>query len=84
MESITVQIIIWAIVCTVFIIGLHAAYKLGKKSNQCPPKIGRIVMDHSDPDGPYSFLEVDLGCSKYFTPGMTVSLDIVARDYLQD
>lgn len=84
MEPITIQIIVWAIVIAVFIIGLHTAYKLGKKSNPRPPKIGRIVMDHSDPDGPHAFLEVDSGCSKYFEPGNEVLLDIVAKDYLED
>lgn len=84
MESITVQIVIWVIISIVFIVGLYTAYKLGKKSKSLPPKIGRIVMDHSDPDGPHAFLEVDSGCSKYFEPGNEVLLDIVAKDYLDD
>lgn len=84
MESIVIQIAVWAIVIVIFIIGLNAAYKLGKKSKSLHPKIGRIVMDHSDPDGPHAFLEVDSGCSKYFEPGNEVLLDIVAKDYLVD
>lgn len=84
MESIVIQIAVWTIVIVIFIIGLNAVYKLGKKSKSLPPKIGRIVMDHSDPDGPHAFLEVDSGCSKYFEPGNEVILDIVAKDYLVD
>lgn len=84
MESVVIQIIIWVVLCIVYIIGLYATYKLGQKSKSLPPKIGRIVMDHSDPDGPHAFLEVDSGCSKYFEPGNEVLLDIVAKDYLVD
>lgn len=84
MEPIVIQIAVWTIVIVIFIIGLNVAYKLGKKSKSLPPKIGRIVMDHSDPDGPHAFLEVDSGCSKYFEPGNEVLLDIVAKDYLVD
>lgn len=84
MESVIIQIIIWVVLCAAYIIGLYATYKLGQKSKSLPPKIGRIVMDHSDPDGPHAFLEVDSGCSKYFEPGNEVLLDIVAKDYLDD
>ena len=84
MESVIIQIIIWVVLCIAYIISLYATYKLGQKSKSLPPKIGRIVMDHSDPDGPHAFLEVDSGCSKYFEPGNEVLLDIVAKDYLVD
>ncbi len=84
MEPITIQIVVWVIIIAIFIVGLNVAYKLGQKSKVLPPKIGRIVMDHSDPDGPHAFLEVDSGCSKYFEPGNEVILDIVAKDYLDD
>lgn len=84
MNLITVQNIILVIVCIMLISALYSCWRLKQKIKNPPPKIGRIVIDHSDPDGPHAFLEVDKGCLNYFEPENEVLLDIVEKNYLDN
>lgn len=53
-------------------------YYIYKKKNP----IGRLVIDHSDPDGAHLFMEIDAGKSGKIIPGACISLNVIEKDYI--
>lgn len=53
-------------------------YYIYKKKNP----IGRLVIDHSDPDGAHLFLEIDAGKSEKIIPGAAIQLNVIEKNYI--
>lgn len=72
------------VIAVVFIIALAPFFLLYFKSWRKPKNVdGKLIVDFSDPDGPYMFMELDK--SPYTLKGRsTVALEVVQEDYLRE
>lgn len=72
------------IIAIVFLIVLALFFLLYFKSWRKPKNVdGKLIVDFSDPDGPYMFMELDK--SPYTLKGRsTVTLEVVQEDYLRE
>ena len=72
------------VIAVVFIIALTLFFLLYFKPWRKPKKVdGKLIVDFSDPDGPYMFMELDK--SPYTLKGRnTVTLEVVQEDYLRE
>lgn len=72
------------VIAVVFIIALALFFLLYFKSWRKPKNVdGKLIVDFSDPDGPYMFMELDK--SPYtLKERSTVTLEVVREDYLRE
>lgn len=72
------------VIAVVFIIALALFFLLYFKSWRKPKNVdGKLIVDFSDPDGPYMFMELDK--SPYTLKGRsTVTLEVVQEEYLRE
>ena len=72
------------VIAVVFIIALALFFLLCFKSWRKPKNVdGKLIVDFSDPDGPYMFMELDK--SPYTLKGRsTVTLEVVQEEYLRE
>ena len=72
------------VIAVVFIIALALFFLLRFKPWRKPKDVdGKLIVDFSDPDGPYMFMELDK--SPYTLKGRsTVTLEVVQEDYLRE
>lgn len=72
------------IIAIVSIIVFALFFLLYFKSWRKPKNVdGKLIVDFSDPDGPYMFMELDKG--PYTLKGRsTVTLEVVQEDYLRE
>lgn len=72
------------VIAVVFIIALALFFLLYFKSWRKPKNVdGKLIVDFSDPDGPYIFMELDK--SPYTLKGRsTVTLEVVQEEHLRE
>lgn len=72
------------VIAVAFIIASALFFLLYFKSWRKPKNVdGKLIVDFSDPDGPYMFMELDK--SPYTLKGRsTVTLEVVQEEYLRE